>query len=488
MRQFIRGSLNLAQMSKIQTLRNKANNEFILNALSPLDGRYEKNIVSLKEYFSEKALIKYRINVEVQWLSFLIEKNMIKNEKGESINISPLDLVHLDAIQQKFDIEGAKRVKEIESVTNHDVKAVEYYIKEQLEKIPVFNQVKEYVHFCCTSEDINNLAYSLMLNDAKNKILLKTLEEVQSNLISMAENNSAVPMLSRTHGQVASPTTVGKELANFAYRANRQINQIRKAKFSAKLNGAVGNFNAHIFAYPEFDWFRLSQEFIESLGLEFNPYSTQIEPHDSIAEFYNTLSLLNTIYIGFSRDMWNYISIGYFKQRSKKTEVGSSTMPHKVNPIDYENCEGNLGMANSVMKHFSEKLPISRFQRDLSDSTVMRNHGIAFGYSVVGYKSLLKGLDKVEVNNQKLQEDLNQHWEVLAEPIQTVMRKYNMENPYELLKDMTRGKSVVAKEDLHSLIHKLKVPAEVKQKMLDLTPGTYIGNAEQMAHIKKYIN
>ncbi|EGR27622.1 hypothetical protein IMG5_192770 [Ichthyophthirius multifiliis] len=436
-------------------------NEYALNALSPLDGRYEKNISGLKEYFSEKALIKYRIKVEIKWLLFLINKNMVKNEKGEIVKISPLDLgfflkkylkqyiillVNLDQIYEKFDIEIAKRVKEIENVTNHDVKAVEYYIKEQLEKIPVFSQLKEYVHFCCTSEDINNLAYSLMLTRAKDKYLLNSIDEVQLKLIELSQKYAEKPMLSRTHGQVASPTTVGKEFANFTYRANRQIKQLNNFKFSAKLNGAVGNFNAHIFAYPEYDWVSLSQEFIESIGLEFNPYTTQIEPHDSLAEFYNTLSLLNTIYLGLSRDIWNYISISYFKQKSKKNEVGSSTMPHKVNPIDFENCEGNLGLANSIANHFCQKLPISRFQRDLSDSTVMRNHGIAFGYSVVGYKSLLKGLDKIEVNNQKMNEDLDQHWEVLAEPIQTVMRKYGLENPYEILKDLTRGKSIVQKK------------------------------------------
>ncbi|KAM3142480.1 hypothetical protein pb186bvf_005382 [Paramecium bursaria] len=451
--------------------------DFALTAISPLDGRYADKTKQLQEYFSEYALIKYRVKVEVEWLRFIYDRQMTE-KGGHPLNI---DIQHLTSIQQNFNIQSAQRVKDIESKINHDVKAVEYYVKEQLEQYQL-HDLKEYVHFLCTSEDINNIAYSCMLEESKEKILLAQLDQLITKLQSMAHQYADVPMLSRTHGQVATPTTVGKEIANFTYRIKQQVELLRNLKFEAKLNGAVGNFNAHILAYPNYNWPNLSQEFIEKLQLKYNPYTTQIEPHDSIANFYQYLQLINTILIGFSRDMWQYISINYFGQLSVKGEVGSSTMPHKVNPIDFENCEGNLGLANSLAQHFITKLPISRYQRDLSDSTVMRNHGICLGYSLVGYQSLLKGLSRVQPNIQVIEEDLDNHWEVLAEPIQQVMRRYGHENPYEKLKEITRGQKI-NKESLRAFINTLELPQNVKQQLLNLEPKHYVGNAGQMAKL-----
>ncbi|CAD8170242.1 unnamed protein product [Paramecium octaurelia] len=455
--------------------------ESTLTAISPLDGRYASQTGVIKDYFSEYALMKYRIKVEIEWLKFLHSKNMIK--QGNSVlNLTALDLTYLDLIYDKFDVTKSFRVKQIESTTNHDVKSIEYYIKEELDKNPILHSMKEYVHFCCTSEDINNIAYSLMMTDAKNNLLMKSLEGVINKLVQLSHDHHNVPMLSRTHGQVASPTTVGKEFANFAYRIRNHSELLRNLKFEAKLNGAVGNYNAHLLAYPNYDWPILSKQFIEELKLKHNPFTTQIEPHDSVALYYSYLNIINNILVGLSRDVWSYISINYFEQKSIKSEVGSSTMPHKVNPIDFENCEGNLGLSNSLAQHFMNKLVISRYQRDLSDSTVMRNHGVCLGYAVVGYRSLIKGLDKISPNYDTILNDLENHWEVLAEPIQQIMRQYGVANPYEQLKELTRGQKIT-KDSLREFISKLALPEDVKKKLLTLEPKDYIGNADKMARL-----
>ena len=460
-----------------------AKQDFMLDAISPIDGRYYNSVQGLEKYFSEHALIKYRTRIEIEWLKHIIKEGIVTN-KDKKVQLSSDQMAFLDDVHKKFSIEDARRVKEIEKTTNHDVKAVEYLVKEKLTQNPSLDFLKEFVHFSCTSEDINNLSYSLLMNDANQEFLCKRIGEIVNTLGDLAEQNANVAMLGRTHGQVATPTTVGKEFANFSYRVNKQYQLLKNLKFSAKLNGAVGNFNAHIFAYPEYDWPKISREFIEGLGMEFNPYTTQIEPHDSLANFHQYLALINTILIGFSRDMWMYISIGYFKQKMKKGEIGSSTMPHKVNPIDFENCEGNLGLAISLSQHFANKLPISRFQRDLSDSTVMRNNGVAIAYSEIGYRSLQKGLGKIEVNKEVIAHDLDSHWEVLAEPIQTVMRKYGIENPYEKLKELTRGKTI-DKESLQKFVNGLDLPESEKKRMLELRPETYLGNAPEMSLVKK---
>jgi adenylosuccinate lyase len=386
----------------------------------------------------------------------------------------------LDKIIDNFSIEDAERVKEIEATTNHDVKAVEYFLKEKFDEHEFLKKRKEFLHFTCTSEDINNLSYAIMVNNAIKEVMLPKLESLISKIENMAHEYADIPMMSRTHGQSATPTTVGKELANFAYRVNRQIKEIKDITPLGKFNGAVGNFNAHIVVFPDLDWQEISQRFVESLGIAYNPYSTQIEPHDSIAQISNSFSLANTILIDFARDMWGYISLGYFKQQTIKGEVGSSTMPHKVNPINFENGEGNLGLANAMFGFFTSKLPISRFQRDLSDSTVMRNIGVAFAYSIGAYAALERGMARIEVNKEVLLEELEDHYELLAEVIQTVMRKFEIENPYEKLKEFTRGKNV-NKADFVDFINKLELPEKEKEQLLELTPAKYIGLAPELA-------
>ena len=425
----------------------------------------------------------------MEWLKFIGSKGMIHRSSGKQLDFTSSQLSFLDSLYSNFELADAEKIKNIEQTTNHDVKAVEYYIKERITGFSdkVLEEVKEYVHFCCTSEDINNLAYSLMLTDGKLKALIPTQEKLLGKLGDMAETYSSITILSRTHGQSASPTTLGKEIANFVYRLSRQTNSLKEHKFSGKINGAVGNFNAHYFVYPEYNWSSFSKEFIENrLLLRFNPYTTQIEPHDTIAEFYSNLNIFNTILIGLSQDFWHYISLGYFIQKTIEGEVGSSTMPHKVNPIDFENAEGNLGLATTLADFFMRKLPISRFQRDLSDSTVMRNHGSMLGHSLLAYQSLMKGLNKMEVNQDKIKSELDEHWEVLAEPIQMMLRKLNVEGAYEQLKKMTRGKKI-GKEDISKLIEGLQIDEKEKEKLRNLTPENYMGNAGDMAkNIKKY--
>ncbi len=448
-----------------------------LNALSPLDGRYQSKLDALRPYFSEYALIKHRAWVEVEWLKALSAAPEIKEIAAFSADtIRELD----DAIKY-FSEEDATQVKAIESRTNHDVKALEYWLKEKFFGNPEIKRASEFIHFACTSEDINNLSHGLMLKNARDAVMLPFLNSLIARLTELAHELAEQAMLSRTHGQTASPTTMGKELANVAYRLQRQYKQLADNEILGKINGAVGNFNAHLSAYPEFDWESFAKNFVQSLGLTYNPMTIQIEPHDYMAELYDTLARANTILIDLNRDIWGYISVGYFKQKVKAGEIGSSTMPHKVNPIDFENSEGNLGMANAILRHMAEKLPISRWQRDLTDSTVLRNMGVGLGYTLLGYDSCLRGLNKLEINTAKLAEDLDNSWEVLAEPIQTVMRRYGIENPYEQLKELTRGKGGINKESLHVFIQTLQVPAEAKQYLLELTPANYTGKAAFLA-------
>jgi len=446
----------------------------MLTALSPLDGRYRSKVKHLENYFSEFALIKYRTHVEIEWLIHLAD------------HISDLTPFTEDQKTQLRNIykglvpEVAQKVKDIESVTNHDVKAVEYFIKEQLEAFGGYEAYFEYVHFACTSEDINNLSYALMLKDAITETVAPKMTEVRDSILSLAKTYKSVPMLSRTHGQTASPTTVGKEMINVAYRLERKLKRLSEIEYLGKINGAVGNFNAHVSAYPEFNWLNFSETFItEKLGLDFNLLTTQIEPHDYISELMHTVKEFNTILIDFDRDIWGYISLGFFKQKLKEGEVGSSTMPHKVNPIDFENSEGNLGLGNAVLNHLAEKLPISRWQRDLTDSTVLRNLGVGFGYSVLAYESSLKGIGKLEINEQRLQEDLDNAWEVLAEPIQTVMRRYKIEKPYEKLKALTRGQTIT-KEIIADFLDTLELPQEEIDRLKTFTPSNYIGTADTL--------
>lgn len=446
-------------------------------ALSPLDGRYHDKLAALRPYFSEFSLIKHRIKVEVEWLKAL----SLESEIVEVPRFCEKTLLELDSIVAHFSESDAERVKAIESRTNHDVKAVEYWLKERLENNPEVMKVSEFLHFACTSEDINNLAYALMVKSARDEVMIPVIHGISDKLAAMAHDLASVPMLSMTHGQPASPTTLGKEIANVVYRLRRQEKQLSEIEILGKINGAVGNYNAHLSAYPDFDWENFSGKFVESLGLKFNPYTIQIEPHDYLAELFDCLSRINTVLIDLDRDIWGYISIGYFKQKTLKDEVGSSTMPHKVNPIDFENSEGNLGMANAVLRHFSEKLPISRWQRDLTDSTVLRNIGVAWGYALLGYHSLLKGLSKLEANPARLEEDLDNAWEVLAEPIQTVMRRYNLPNPYERLKELTRGKGGINRDSLHAFISSLELPEAEKKRLLLMSPGSYTGKAEELA-------
>ena len=444
-----------------------------LNALSPLDGRYQTKLDGLRTYFSEYALIKHRAWVEVEWLKALSAAPALQ----EIAPFSAETIKELDAAIVSFSEADATQVKEIEARTNHDVKALEYWLKEKFEGNTEIKKASEFIHFACTSEDINNLSHGLMLKGARDHVMLPFLANLSARLTELSLQLADTPMLSRTHGQTASPTTVGKEFANVVYRLQRQQKQLQNNEILGKINGAVGNFNAHLSAYPDVDWESFAQNFVTNLGLTYNPMTIQIEPHDYMAELYDCLSRINTILIDINRDIWGYISVGYFKQKVKAGEIGSSTMPHKVNPIDFENSEGNLGLANAVLRHMAEKLPISRWQRDLTDSTVLRNMGVAFGYTLLGYDSCLRGLNKLEANFEKLAADLDASWEVLAEPIQTVMRRYGIENPYEQLKELTRGKGGINKQSLHTFIQDLKIPADAKQLLLQMTPASYIGKA-----------
>ena len=444
-----------------------------LNALSPLDGRYQSKLDALRPYFSEYALIKHRAWVEVEWLKALSAAKDLQ----EIAPLSADTIKELDAAIANFSESDAVQVKAIEARTNHDVKALEYWLKEKFDANHEVKKASEFIHFACTSEDINNLSHGLMLKSATQTVMLPFLADLTMRLTELSHQLADQPMLARTHGQTASPTTMGKELANVVYRLQRQQKQLKSNEVLGKINGAVGNFNAHLSAYPHFDWEAFAKKFVENLGLSYNPMTIQIEPHDYMAELYDCLARINTILIDLNRDIWGYISVGYFKQKVKAGEIGSSTMPHKVNPIDFENSEGNLGLANAVLRHMAEKLPISRWQRDLTDSTVLRNMGVAFGYTLLGYDSCLRGLNKLEINAAKLAEDLDNSWEVLAEPIQTVMRRYGIENPYEQLKELTRGKGGINKESLHAFIQTLKIPADAKQLLLEMSPASYIGKA-----------
>jgi adenylosuccinate lyase len=447
-----------------------------INALSPLDGRYGNKLASLRPLMSELGYMHRRVQVEVAWFVALSDAGL-----PEFAPLPADERSYLQGLVSNFSEADALAIKEIEKTTNHDVKAVEYWIKAQFKGHAALEAAAEYVHFACTSEDINNTSHALQLKSSREQVLLPGLDALISKLREMAHQFAAVPMLSRTHGQTATPTTVGKEIANVLVRLAAARERINSVKLMAKMNGAVGNFNAHLAAYPEVDWEAFSRRVIENdLALTFQPYSIQIEPHDYMAELFDAVARADTILIDFARDVWGYISLGYFKQRLKAGEIGSSTMPHKVNPIDFENAEGNLGLANALLKHLSEKLPISRWQRDLTDSTVLRNMGVALGYAVLAYQSLLVGLNKLELNEEALALDLDTSWEVLAEPIQTVMRRYNVAGAYEKLKEVTRGK-VVLKEDLHALIRSLDIPAADKERLLAMTPGSYIGLATSLA-------
>ncbi len=449
-----------------------------LTALSPLDGRYASKCDALRPFLSEFGLIHARVTVEVRWLQAL-------SNRPEIVEVAPFSNetnAALDAIVSKFSEEDANRIKEIERTTNHDVKAVEYFLKEKIAGIAELQNAGEFIHFACTSEDINNLSHALMLKNGR-EVLVSSMKQILNAISALATTHAEQPMLSRTHGQTASPTTLGKEMANVAYRLARQIKQFENVELLGKINGAVGNYNAHLSAYPDVDWAAHAQAFVESLGLTFNPYTTQIEPHDYMAELFDALRRFNTILIDFNRDVWGYISLGYFKQKLKEGEVGSSTMPHKVNPIDFENSEGNLGIANAVLAHLGEKLPISRWQRDLTDSTVLRNMGVGFAQSLIAFDACLKGVGKLELNANRLNEDLDQAQEVLAEPIQTVMRRYNIEKPYEKLKALTRGQAMT-RDMMVNFVNGdelSQVPSEERARLAKLTPATYTGNAAEQA-------
>ena len=447
-----------------------------LTAISPVDGRYGRKVEPLRAIFSEYGLIHHRVEVEVRWLQALAANPQINELPAFSSEANTL----LDEIVANFSEEDAQRVKEIERTTNHDVKAVEYFLKEKISHNDELQAVNEFFHFACTSEDINNLSHALMLKKGRDEVLLPILNRVLDKLREISHTLADQPMLSRTHGQPASPSTMGKEFANIAYRIERQLLQLQAVPLLGKMNGAVGNYNAHISAYPELDWPQFAQDFIESLGLQFNPYTTQIEPHDYIAELFDATARINTIVIDLARDIWGYISLGYFKQKVVAGEVGSSTMPHKVNPIDFENAEGNLGIANALMDHLSRKLPISRWQRDLTDSTVLRNLGVGFAHTTIAMDSLLRGLGKLEINPTALAQDLDGNLEVLAEPVQTVMRRYGVENPYEKLKELTRGQRI-DRATLYQFIDSLDIPDEAKERLRALTPANYIGNASDQA-------
>jgi adenylosuccinate lyase len=443
-------------------------------ALSPLDGRYASKLDPLRAVFSEYGLIARRLEVEVRWLQKLAETSEIPEVKP----LSPTSNTYLESVLTSFSSESAAAVKAIERTTNHDVKAIEYFLKDAISSDAALAEASEFVHFACTSEDINNLSHALMLRDGI-PVLTAEMCAIIDGIDALATEHAALPMLSRTHGQTASPTTLGKEMANVSVRLRRQLKAVEAVKPLGKFNGAVGNFNAHLSAYPDVDWATVSREFVESLGLEWNPMTTQIEPHDYMAELFQAISRFNTILLDFDRDIWSYISLGYFKQKTVAGEIGSSTMPHKVNPIDFENSEGNLGLANAVLGHLSEKLPVSRWQRDLTDSTVLRNMGVGFGYSLLAYTSTLKGISKLQVNPQRLAEDLASAWEVLAEPIQTVMRRYGIPEPYEKLKALTRGQAIT-QETLQTFVSTLELPDDVKQELMQLTPSGYVGLAESL--------
>ena len=443
-----------------------------LTAISPVDGRYGSKTAAFRDLFSEYGLIKHRVLVEVRWFQALAANAEI----AEVPQLDDAATALLNGIVDNFSLSDAERVKTIERTTNHDVKAVEYFLKEKIQGNAMLEASNEFLHFACTSEDINNLSHGLMLKAGRDDVLLPAMDEIIDTLSKQAQEYASQPMLSRTHGQTASPTTVGKELANVVYRLRKQRDQVANIEIVGKANGAVGNYNAHITAYPEIDWPAFSQQFIESIGLTINPFTIQIEPHDYMAEMFDAISRFNTILIDLSRDIWAYISNAYFKQKTVAGEIGSSTMPHKVNPIDFENAEGNLGIANALFNHLSLKLPISRWQRDLTDSTVLRNLGVGFAHSLISYQSLLKGLNKLEVNARVIEADLDSSWEVLAEPIQTVMRRYGIENPYEKLKELTRGKAIT-QQAFQEFIQTLEIPEDARDKLLALTPMNYIGNA-----------
>jgi adenylosuccinate lyase len=455
-------------------MANDSDNSLL--AISPLDGRYKSKCEDLAPYFSEFALMRYRVLVEVKWLQKLSEHDQIDDLQV----ISDRGLEYLDDLIENFSIADAQRIKEIEATTNHDVKAVEYFIKEKFEDNAELSDQLEFVHFACTSEDINNLAYALMLRDGRDKVVLDQMREIESRLAELAKDFADQPMLCRTHGQSASPSTVGKEFANVVHRLRRQIAQIESNEILGKINGAVGNYNAHLSAYPDIDWQANAKDFVEGLGLSWNPYTTQIEPHDYVAELFAAVCRFNTVLIDFDRDIWAYISLGYFKQRTVAGEVGSSTMPHKVNPIDFENSEGNLGLANAIMTHLSEKLPISRWQRDLTDSTLLRNIGTGLAHSLIAYRATMKGISKLELNAKAIDDDIDSCWEILAEPIQTVMRRYRIEKPYEKLKELTRGKQI-DQRSVQDFVQTLTIPETAKQELLQLTPRTYLGNAVEQA-------
>jgi len=448
----------------------------MLTALSPLDGRYAAKVDALRPQFSEYGLIRRRLQVEIEWLKALAAEPHF----AEIPAFSPATVAALDALVAGFEPQHAAEVKEIEAVTNHDVKALEYWIKKKLADNQEVMRVSEFIHFACTSEDINNLSHALMLKAARDEVLLPTIDKVIARLRELAHQLADVPMMSRTHGQPATPSTMGKEMANVVYRLTRARQRIAAVSLLGKINGAVGNYNAHLAAYPGYDWEGFAKRFVESLGLEFNPYTIQIEPHDAMAELFDAFARTNTILIDLDRDVWGYISLGFFKQKVKAGEIGSSTMPHKVNPIDFENSEGNLGLANAVLKHLAEKLPISRWQRDLTDSTVLRNMGVGLGYAQLGYDSLLRGLGKLEANARCMMDDLDANWELLAEPIQTVMRRYGIANPYEKLKELTRGQRV-SREGMQAFVATLEIPEAAKAELLKLTPWDYTGKAAELA-------
>lgn len=443
-----------------------------LSAISPVDGRYGNKVDDLRPIFSEFGLIKYRVTVEVRWLQKLAQTPAISEVPVLSADANAV----LDSIVANFSEEDAQRVKTIERTTNHDVKAVEYFLKEKVADNAELNSVNEFIHFACTSEDINNLSHGLMLSESRESVVLPLIDQVLASIKNLAVEYKSIPMMSRTHGQPASPSTMGKEFANVYVRLQRQRQQIANVEILGKINGAVGNYNAHLSAYPEVDWHQFANEFVTSLGLTFNPFTTQIEPHDYIAELFDAVARFNTILLDFDRDVWGYIALGHFKQRTIAGEIGSSTMPHKVNPIDFENSEGNLGIANALFQHLAQKLPVSRWQRDLTDSTVLRNLGVGFAHSLIAYHATLKGISKLEVNEASLLSELDSNWEVLAEPVQTVMRRYGIEKPYEKLKELTRGKRV-NEQSMRDFINGLDLPDEAKASLIAMSPASYIGRA-----------
>jgi adenylosuccinate lyase len=471
-----RGALSFMARGRWKTSMKTSMNMSALNAISPIDGRYADKAAELRPVFSERGLIRQRVRIEALWLKALAAEPGITELRG----LPAEALTVLDALAAELTEAEAAEVKRIERETNHDVKAVEYFVKSRLDTVPAWRSRREFVHFACTSEDINNLSYALMLREARDQVLLPRLDTLIRRLRALAHANAALPMMSRTHGQPATPTTLGKELANFVHRLEQQRTRFAAVAVAGKINGAVGNFNAHLAAYAQVDWPALACRFVESLGLTWNPYTTQIEPHDWMAEYFDALARADTVLIDLCRDLWGYISLGYFRQRAVAGEVGSSTMPHKVNPIDFENAEGNLGLANALLRFLADKLPISRWQRDLTDSTVLRNVGVAVSHALIAWRSIERGLERVDVDAVRLAEDLDANWELLAEPIQTVMRRFGVENAYEQLKSLTRGQRVNA-QSLRAFVSQLAIPDEAKQALLELTPAGYTGQAAQLA-------